>query len=181
MTVTASALVVVMLVSAATVLVVVSAAAFAVVAPTSATFTAQMVQHVLNLLVGGIAVLQYHSRELQCAACQRMVRVNGHPVFLHLGHASHEALLVGIHERDHGSFVDVLMVEVAIDGEHFAVQLVNALAVIFAECLGGLKREIKLFARGETHDLLLESIERYAETADELEGIALLGLLLQVL
>jgi hypothetical protein len=68
-----------------------TAAAFAVVA--SATLMAQVVQHVLNLKVGGIAVLQHNAGKLQGTACQRMVGVNSHTVFLNLCYASHKAVL----------------------------------------------------------------------------------------
>ncbi len=70
MAVTASAavLVVMMVVTASAavimVMMVVTASTFAIVTATTASLTAQVVQHVLNLFVGGIAVLKYYSCEL---------------------------------------------------------------------------------------------------------------------
>ena len=96
----------------------VTAAASAVVASTAAALTAQMVQHVLNLLVGGIAILKHYASKLQRVACQGVIGIYHHAVFFYGCDAGHEALLVGIHECDNGSRKDVLVVKVPIDGKY---------------------------------------------------------------
>ena len=60
----AAATLVVVMVSAAFVVVMVSAAVFAVVAAATASFAAQVVQHVLNLIVCSLAVFQHDACEL---------------------------------------------------------------------------------------------------------------------
>ncbi len=167
--------------AAAIVVVMLLATTFVATSATSTTFVAQMVQHVLNLFVCGIAVFQYHPRKLQCLSCQRMVGIDGHTIFLHLLHACHEAMLFLVHQRDYGTRKDVLVVEMVIDAEYFTLHLVDTLRHIVAKSLAGLEGEVKLFLSLKWYDMLLEGIEREAEATDKRKRGALLGLFYQLL
>ena len=159
-------------------LMVVVATAFAVVA--AAALVAHLVQYVLNLLISGLTVLQHDASKLQCLPSQRMVGVDGHTVLLNLLYASHEAMLLLVHQRDDGARIDIVVVEVAVDGEHLALQLVHALLQIFAEGLGWRQGEVELLARLHVDEALLEAVEREAEAADKRERLSLLCLFLQM-
>ena len=68
-----------------------------------------------------------------------MVGVNCHTVFLNLFHFGHKLVVLIVHERDDRPLEDILMVEVAVNHKYIALQFVNALGVIFTECLFWLK------------------------------------------
>ena len=155
------------------------ATALAVVA--SATVVAHVVQHVLNLLVGGLTVFQHDACKLQGTASQRVVGVDGHAVLVNFQDTGHEAMLLLVHQGDDGSLVDVLVVEVAVDGEVLAQHLVHTILFVLAEGIGRSQREVELVASLQGSDALLEAVERKAEAADERKGFALLGLLFQLL
>jgi len=154
------------------------ATAFAVVA--AAALVAHLVQHVLNLHVGGASVLQHDARKLQRLSGQRVVGVYSHAVLLHLHHASHEAVIILVHQRNHGARIDVVVVEVVVDAEHLALQLVHALLLILSESLGRRQGEVKLIARLHVDETLLKAVEREAEAADKRKGLTLLRLFFQM-
>lgn len=160
---------------------VVAASVAAVVASTSAAFAAQVVDHLLNLLVGGVALFQNGTRELQLLSGQRVVGVDGHMIIGYFDDASHEAALVGIHHGDDGSFEDVFSVEVAVDGKHIAAHLVYALWVVFSKTFFSSQFEVEFGAGFQVGEILFKSIERHAKSADKLERASLLGLFFKVL
>jgi hypothetical protein len=167
-----------MAVAAAFALVVVAFAVVAAIA--AAALVRHMVEHVLYLLVGGIAVLKDYTLELQRLPGKGVVRVYGDAVGIDLHHTCHEATLVGIHQRDDGSWVDVLAVEAFVDGEHIAFEHMNTLGIVLAEGIGGRKGEVERVARGKASEALLEAVEGEAEAADKREGLTLLCLLLKM-
>ena len=148
----------------------------AVVTATAATFTAQVLDHHLNFLVGGIPVLEYLTLEIQVVACQRMVGVNCYTVVLYLEHTGHETLLLTVHQGDNSTFVDILVVEMSVDGEHLTAHLVDTLRVIVAESLRLADDKVELTAFLQLDDMLLKSIERYTETTDKLVRTLYVGL-----
>ena len=169
--------------SAATaILVVVSAAlviATLVMMSATTAATRQVLNQVLYLLIGSLAVLEHLALKLQRFACQGVVRVNRHTVFLNLQHLRHEALVVLAHQGDNGALEDVLVVEMAVDREDIAAQLVLTLRDVFAKSLGGLEGEVELCTLLHIHELLLESVECDAEASDKLKRTFRARLLLQ--
>ena len=141
---------------------------------------AQVGQHFLNLLVGGIAILEHHTVELQRQSGQRVVGVYGDAIVFYLDDACHETLLLLIHEGDDGAGEDVVVVELVVDHEHFTLHLVYAFLVVFTESLCGSQGEVEFLSLLKCQDVLFEGIERVAEASDELERTALLGLLNQM-
>ena len=90
------------------------------VATTSAATAASashMLDEVLDLLLGSLAVLGHLSAEQQRLACQRMVQVHLHLLVGHLNDTAVEVVAVLVLQGHHGSLVDVLVVEVSVDGE----------------------------------------------------------------
>ena len=129
----------------AAVLAMMVAAALTVVAAT--TFVTQMVEHVLNLFIRGITVLQDDACELKRLACQWVVRVDGYAVFLNLHYLGHETMLILIQQRDDSSWIDVLMVKVTVNSKHLALHLMNTLVEIFSESISWRQGEVELLAR----------------------------------
>lgn len=154
------------------------AAAFTIIA--SAALMAEVVQHVLYLLVGGQTVFKYDACKLQRLSCQWMVGIDSHAVLLNLLHAGDEAMLFLVHQCDDGAGIDVVVVEVAVDGEHLALQLVHTFFLIFTEGVGGGQGEIELFARLHVYKPLFKTVKGESEAADKCEGLSLLCLFFQV-
>ena len=158
------------------------AAAFAtVVSVMSAALTAacQHLDELLDFFFGSLPVLDHVSFEVQGFACQRVVGVDGHAVILDLHHLSHEVMAFGIIHRDDGTLEDMLVVELAVDGENITLQLVDAFGDIFPEGFGWLKDEVKLRPLLQIDEVLLKGIEGDTISGDELEGVLRAGLFLQ--
>jgi hypothetical protein len=122
--VTAAATVVVVLV-----VVIVTAAAVIVVATTSAAVamtsaaTCQVFHHVVNFFLGGLAVLQYSTLEVERLASQWVVEVHLHFLFANLQHATIEALTLVVLQRNNGVVVDMFVVKVPDDADHVAIEV----------------------------------------------------------
>ena len=126
-------------------------------------------QRILNLLFCGLAVLQDKSHELQRHSGQRVIGINGHGILVDLHHASHESLVVLVHEGDDGSRENIFVVEMSVDGKRLTLHLVHALWLIVAKSLGRKQGEIKLLARLQLYEALLEGVEREAKATDKRE------------
>ena len=135
----------------------------AATATTAASVACQVLDGLLDLFLRGIAVDEYLACEVEGLACQRVVGVYGDAILLDLDDFGHEVVLLFVLKGDDGSFEDVVMVEVAVDGEDLTVQLVYALRHIVAEGLCGLEGEVELCAFLRSHQILLEGVEREAE------------------
>ncbi len=103
----------------------------------------QVLDEMLYFLLGGLTVLNDCTREVQRLACQGMVGIDGHAVFLNLHDLGHKLVVVGVRQGDDGSLEDIVVVEMAVDGEHITGEFVYALRDIFAECLRRFKDEIE--------------------------------------
>ena len=176
-TATTAIVVVVMLVIATFVI---AALVVASAATTTAASTCHMLNQVLNLLVGSLAVLNHLTLEVQGFASQWVVGINGNTVFLDLYHLSHELMVLVVHQGDNSALEDVVVIEMTVNGKYLAANLVNALSYILAECLSRSQLEIKVAALFKTLYLLLESIECYAESGDKLKWTVIASLLLKL-
>ena len=108
------------------------------VATTSAA-TAASASHVLykvlNLLLGGLAVLDDLTLEVESLAGQRVIGVDGYSVFLDLNDLGHELVIFIVHQSDNCALENIIVVEVAIYGEYLAANLMYTLGNILAESL----------------------------------------------
>lgn len=128
---TSAAALVVMMTFAAFFLAIVAVAASMMV-PTTA---CQMLDQVLDLFVGSIAILNHGSYEVEYLACKRVVGVDSHTVFLDLLDFCHKLMVLIVHQGDNGVLEDILMVEMTVDHEYVAPQLVHTLGLIISKSL----------------------------------------------
>ena len=154
-----------------------------VVAATSAATAASaghVLDKVLNLLLGSLAVLDDLTLEVESLTGQRMISVDGYAVFLDLNHLGHELVVLIVHQSDDCSLENIIVVEVAIDGEYLAANLMYALGNILAESLCRSEFEIKVATFLQILYFLLECIESYAESCDKLEWTIIASLLFKL-
>ena len=156
---------------------VVVAVVAATVAAAAATLAAHHVEHALYLFCRSLACRDYFAAKVQGLAGKGMVEVNRNGVFLHLGHQTLETVSVGIDEGQHGTGIDALFIETAVDAEHAFVEFHHVLLHVRAVSLLNREREVELIAGGEAAHFFLKGIERKAHAGDELEGVVFRGFL----
>ena len=161
-------------------LMVVVAAALAFVTSTAAAFAAHVVEQVLDLLLGSIAVLNDESCEEQRLAGQRMVQVHLHLVLCHFQHAAEEVVAVGVLQGDDGTLVDVLLVEVAVNHEVLAFQVQHAFFHILAVGFIFAQLEGEGLSLLQVLDFFLKRLKGISEAADEVERTLGSGLFYKV-
>ena len=153
------------------------------VATTSAATAASashMLDEVLDLLLGGLAILDDLTLEVESLACQWVIGVDGYAVFLDLNDLGHELVILIIHQSDDCTLENIIVVEVAIDGEYLAANLMYTLGNILAESLCRCELEIKVTTFLQILYFLLECIESYAESCDKLEWTIIASLLFKL-
>ncbi len=150
-------------------------------AATALTTASQVLDQVLYLLVSSLAVFLDLTCEVQSFASQRVVGVHRDAVGLYLHDLRHEVVIVVVGEGDDGPLIDIIAVELAVDGEDLASELVLSLWHIVAEGLCRLQGEVEAVALGVLHEFLLETVEGYAEAGDKLKRALVASLLLQLL
>ena len=149
---------------------VVMSAAVAAVFAMTATASGEMFYHVLNLLIGSRTVFQNRAFEVQCLSCQRMVQVDLHLLFTNFYNTSVEALPLFVLQGNDGILIDVLMVEVTVDAEYFALQVENVLRLVVPIGLLFRYREIEGVVLLQINDLAFKCVECHSETCNKLEG-----------
>ena len=127
----AATVVVVMMAFAAFFLAVVAVAASMMVSAAAC----QMLDQVLYFFISGIAILYDCSSEVQGLACERVVGVNGDTVFLDLLDFGHELVVFVVHQGNNSVFEDILVVEMTVDHENIAIQLVYPFGLKFSKSL----------------------------------------------
>ena len=137
---------------------------------TTAAFATDMVQHLLHFFVRSLAVFNDFALKQQVKPCKRMVQVHLHRVFRHIKHTTHKAVSVFVLQRNNGIFVDVVMVEMAIDGEYLLVQVDNALVKTFAISLFAFNVQRKLLALRQVFHTIFKSIEGDAKARNKHKG-----------
>lgn len=173
----AAAFVVVMvIVIAATIL-----TAFAMMVSATMTTACQHLDGLVDLFLCGFAVLADGACEVERLASQGVVGIDGDTIFLDLHDSGHELMILAIRQGDDGIGVDVLMVEMTVDREYLALQLVNALRLVGTKGLCWLDGEIEGVALGMLDHLPLEGVEGNAKTSDKLEGTLRARFLLKIL
>ena len=90
----------------------------------SAAVTAASASHVLNqvlnLLFGSLAILDDTALEVKSLASKRVVGINGYSVFLNLYYLSHKLVVFVVHQCDNCTLDYVLVVKVAVNGRQIA-------------------------------------------------------------
>ena len=109
-----------------------------------------------------------------------MVQVNLDLLFPHFEDATVEALSFFVLQGDDGILVDVLMVELSVDGEDVACQIQHVVVVVFTISLFLAECEVELLSLWCLDDDFLELVECKTKAADETKGLSLLGFLHQV-
>ena len=146
-----------------------------------ASATSASAGHVLdegvNLVVGSRTVFYHFACEVQRLASHRMVGIHGDAVGLYGYDARHEAMLLWIHECDDGAGIDVLCVKLAVDLEHLTLQFMDSFCQIIAESLCWCQGKVERCAFFQMQHMLLQGIERNAESADKLKWMLTRGLL----
>ena len=132
--------------SATFVVVVAASVAARVAALVASASAADMIDEVLNLLVGGLAVLHDVAFEVQFLVGQRMVEVDFHFFFVYFEHFAKKALAVLVLKGKQGVNENVLVVEVAVDAEHVALQVHDALGLHLAVGLFNGECEVEFVA-----------------------------------
>ena len=127
--------------------------------------------HVFNLLIRGLTCLQHGTLEVQRLACQWMIQVNLNLFFAHSQDMSVEMTPFLVLQRDNGPFIDVLVVEMAVNAEHFTVQIEHVLVHVFTVGLFLRNGKLKGVTLVQTDNLLLEGIESYAKAGNKLERL----------
>jgi len=154
-----------------------------VVATTSAA-TAASAGHVLdkmlNLLLGSLAVLDDLTLEVESLASQRVIGINGYAIFLDLNDLGHELMVLIVHQSDNCTLENIIVVEVTIYGENLTTNLMYTLGYILAESLCRSKFEIEIATFLQILYFLLECIESYAESSDKLEWAIVASLLFKL-
>ena len=177
MTVTASAVVAMLVImSAATVV-----AAFAMMMATTVTAARQHLDGLVDLFVGGVAVLNDGACEIERLASQGMVGIDSHTVLLDLHHLGHELMVLAICQGNDGIGEDIVVVEMAVDREYLTIDLMNTLRLVGTEGLLGGEGEVEGVALRMLGHLLLESVEGDAKTRNKLEGALCARLFLEFL
>ena len=118
-------------------------AVVAVVVAATAASACQVLDQVLYLILSGLTVLNHGSSEVQRLASQGMVGVEGDAIFLDFQDFGHETVVFVVHQGDDGAFIDVVVVEVAVDHECLPAQFVNALWVVCAKGVSWFQGEIE--------------------------------------
>ena len=88
-----------------------------------------------------------------------MVQVHLHRVFGHVKHTTRKAVSVFVLQRNNGIFVDIVVVEVAINGEYLLVQVDNALLYTLAISLFAFDVQRKLLALRQVFHTIFKSVE----------------------
>ena len=134
----------------------------------------------LNFLFGSLAVFNNLTLEVQGFACQWVVGVNSNTIFFDLYHFSHELMILVVHQCDNGTFEDVIVVEMTVNGKYLAAYFVYTFSNVLAKSLGRSQFEIEIAALLKTFDLLLEGIKSYTEAGDKLKWTVIASLLLKL-
>ena len=144
--------------------------AFAMMVSATVATACQHLDGLIDLFLCGIAVLADGASEIEGLASQGVVGIDGDAIFLYLHHSGHELMVLAVCQCDDGIRIDVLMVEMTVDREHLALQLMNALGLVGTEGLCWLDGEIEGVAFRMLDHLLLKRVEGDAKTGDKLEG-----------
>lgn len=147
----------------------------------SAALTAacQHLDKMLYLFFGSLTVLLHLSDKVQDLASQWVVGVDGNAVVFDFYDLGHKLMVFSIVHRDDGTLEDMLVVELAVNGEDITLQLVDALRDIFPKSFFGLQGKVELFSLLRIDEVLLKGVEGDAVSGDELEGTVCARLLLQ--
>ena len=100
---------------------------------TTAATACQVLDQVLYFLLGSLAVFDHGTDAVEDFAGEGVVGIESDAIVFHFLDLGHEVVILVVHQGDHGVFVDMLAIELAIDGEDFAPNFVNASGFVGSE------------------------------------------------
>ena len=106
-----------------------------------------------------------------------MVEIHGHGIVLYEGNESAEAMTLVVLQGHHSALVDIARVELSVNLEHAAGHLLSALGGIGSVGLLHAEGEVEGCVLLQRSYLILEVIERHAQTREELKRSLACGLL----
>ena len=115
--------------SAVAVAITIAFAVMVVVAATSTT-ARHMGHQVLYFFGSSFAVFQHSSFEGEILASQRMIQVHLNLLFADFDNTSEETLSLFVLQGNDSVFIDMFVVEMAVDAEHLAVQVEHELVIV---------------------------------------------------
>lgn len=163
----AAVMVVVMMVTVAAF---VTAAALTAAA-TAVTVAVHTVDDGLYLVARSLASLYYGAREVKVETGKTRVEIHLNMGVGYLQHVSVEEVAVGILQRHYGVDKDIVVVEMAVDGEDATIEVYYTLRDIFSVSLGGRQREVEGVTGVKTPDLGLETVEGQSKTCIEMKRL----------
>ena len=136
---------------------------------TSAVVLFDVLDEALHLTVGSDARLNDLSFKSQVLTSQRVVQVHFHLIVSDVHYASEETVAVLVLQRHNSILVDVLVVEMVVDGEDALVDVDDALSHILAIGFLLRQRKLEVVAHFQFQGFFLEGIQRHAESRQEAE------------
>ena len=130
----------------------------------------------LQLIVGGLVLVEYAALKLQVLACQRVIEVHDDLVLAHFLDNGLKVVAVLIGHRHDGAGIDMGFVKLAVDLKYFLLQLQYVLLHEGAVSLIHRHREGKGIAIG-LQQTGFKGVETSSEAGDELKRMILAGLL----
>ena len=115
----------------------------AVMVMAAAAASRQVLHQVGYLLVGGGAVLEDSTFEVECLTGQRVVQVYLHFLFANFYDTSVETLAFFVLQGNDSVFINMLVIEMSVDAEHFAVKVEYEVVVIVTISLVLRNRKVK--------------------------------------
>ena len=159
--------------AAATIVATIATATATTAAATAAT-TLRSTQRVIEFLhfgLGGGARIYHGAKELQIATGQGVVEIHYHLYGSNLLHCTQNGRAVGTHHLHHITCVYVLRVELAINGKHLAVEILNVVGVVVAICIFRCDGEIKCIALLQVLEIFLKCIEGVTHAREKLKRL----------
>lgn len=152
----------------------VTATVAAIATAATATTAARSLQRVVELLQFRLLCrtsLNNRTHELQITAGKRMVEVHDNLQRSNLLHRSQDWRTVGTHHLNDITLIDVGRVELAVNGEYLAVEILNVVGVILAISIGKWDCKVKGIALLQVLQVILKGIESIAHACQEGERL----------
>ena len=148
----------------------VTATVAAIATAATATTAAGSLQRVVELLQFRLLCrtsLNNRTHELQITAGKRMVEVHNYLQWSNFLYSTKDWGAVGTHHLNHIALVDVGRIELAVNGKHLAVKILDMVGVILAVCIGKGDSEVELVTLLQILEVLLKSIECVAHACQK--------------
>jgi hypothetical protein len=143
-------------------------------AAASAATAARSLERIVELLELGLfgrARINNRAHKLQVAAGKRVIEVHNNLERGNLLHCTKDGRAVGTHHFNNIAGIYVCRIELAINGEHLTVKILNVVGVILAISIGKWDCKVKGIALLQVLQVILKGIESIAHTCQEGERL----------